>query len=226
MTFAPRAETLEGDRPLLDAFRRGERKALARVFELYIDDVTRTVRAGVVVDHEGGRVRVGGDMLEPDIEAIIQETFARAFSPKARNSYDGLRPYGAYLSSIARNLVIDRGRALARDALANVDVDRVVVDELAAPDPEANASARELAGLVQQFANGLEEPDRTVFRMRLAEQKTHRETGAQAGLTEMQVRRRDAHLKQAFLSFLRHHGFLQNARAAIGSSLLGRRGDE
>jgi RNA polymerase sigma factor (sigma-70 family) len=222
----PRQMTLEADRALLDAFRKGDKRALARVFDLYVDDVAHTVRTGVVVDTETTRVRVGNDLQEADVEAIIQETFARAFAPKARESYDGIRPYGAYLAQIARNLIIDRGRKLAREqTVRSLDVDALTVEE-DRPNPEDVTAARELAGLVERFSSALEEPDKSVFRLRLAEGKSHRETGVQTGLTEMQVRRRDAQLKQAFLTFLRSHGFLRNASAAIGSSLLSRRGDE
>jgi hypothetical protein len=62
--------------------------------------------------------------------------------------------------------------------------------------------------------------------LRLIDGKGHRETGVVVGLSEMQVRRRDAQLKQALLTFLRRHGFLRQAPATIGSSLAPRRGDE
>lgn len=42
----------------------------------------------------------------------MQDIFARAFAPKARLAYDGVRPYGAYVKRIAKNLMIDRARAV------------------------------------------------------------------------------------------------------------------
>lgn len=215
---------LEQDRAWLDAFRRGERAALARVFDAYVDDMARTIRAGVVVDVDGAPVRLGGDLLEPDVEQIIQETFLKAFEEKARLSYDGLRPYGAYLSTIARHLVIDRGRALKREGRSHV----VDVEALAGggADPARVAEERELARLIDGFADSLGEPDRSVFRLRLVDGRGHRETGVEVGLTEMQVRRRDARLKQALLTFLRRHGFLRHAPDTIGSSLAPRKGSE
>lgn len=214
---------LEGDRAWLDAFRRGERPALARVFDAYVDDVARTIRAGVVVEVDGGPMRVGGGLLEPDVEQLIQETFLKAFEEKARLAYDGVRPFGAWLGTIARNLVIDRGRGQKREARSRgVDVEALPSSQ----DPARVAEERELSRLIDGFAASLGEPDRTVFRLRLVEGRGHRETGVAVGLTEMQVRRRDAKLKQALLTFLRRHGFLRHAPETIGSSLAPRRGPE
>jgi RNA polymerase sigma-70 factor (ECF subfamily) len=214
---------LESDRAWLDAFRRGERSALARVFDTYVEDVARTLRAGVVVQLDGVPTRLGADLTEPDVEVLIQETFTKAFAEKARLAYDGLRPYGAYLGAIARNALIDRGRSLVRDAVVDLDVGRLAGP---LPDPERVAQDRELVKLVGAFADALDEPDKSVFRLRLVEQKGSRETGQEVGLTEMQVRRRDARLKQELLAFLQRHGFLRQAPGTIGSSLLPRKRTE
>lgn len=216
---------LETDRALLDAFRRGERDALGEVFERYVDDVTRTIRAGVVVEIDGKRTRVGKDLDEPTVEALVQDTFVRAFSPNARTAYDGLRPYGAYLATIARNLLIDEGRRRARgrkfEARA-VDVERLADDGDGAPDVVHEQS--ELTGIVDRFADALDEPDRSIFRLRYREEQSHRATATALSLSEIQVRRRDTKLRAALLSLLRASGYLTKANVAIGSSLLGRRG--
>ena len=220
----PHAVTLlELDRTLLDGFRRGERAALAKVLALYLDDVALTVRAGVVVHVDGQAVRVGKDLPEHDVEALVHETFTRAFAEKSRLAYDGVRPYGAYLATIARNLLIDRGRLQRRDALVDVDV-----GGLASPlhDPAHAAENAELLRCVDDFARDLGEPDRTVFRLRLADEATVRDTGEATGLSDMQVRRRDAKLRQGLLDFLRGRGFLPHAPAAIRSTLVPRREGE
>ena len=48
-------------------------------------------------------------------------------------------------------------------------------------------------------------------------------TAKALGLSEVTVRRRDTRLRAALLDVLRGAGFLQDARVAIGQSLLGRR---
>lgn len=222
---AARGRTLEGDRALLDAFRRGERAALETVFDLYVDDVALTVRAGVVVQVDGQAVRVGTRIPEPEVEVLVQETFARAFAPRAREGYDGVRPYGPYLGTIARNLVIDRGRELQRQAknVSDVEVERVAADG-AASDPAWHLEEAELARVLSAFMSDLEEPEKSIYRLRYEEQKSHRETARELSMTEIQIRRRDTRLRARLLEYLRERGFLRDAKVAIGSSLLGRRG--
>lgn len=215
---------LESDRALLDAFRKGDRGALARVFDLYADDVVRTIRAGVTVKVDGASVRVGKGIPEADVEALVQETFARAFAPSARDAYDGIRPYGAYLSTIARNLVVDRGRELvrvSRRVAGKVDVDTVADDEAA--DPAWRIEEEQLHGVVKAYQEKLAEPDKSIFRLRYEEQMSHPQTAKALGLSEVTVRRRDTRLRAALLDALRAAGFLRDAKVSIGQSLLGRR---
>ena len=222
-----RGPTLEVDRALLAAFRRGERAALERVFDVYVEDVAVTLRAGVVVQVEGQPVRVGRRIPEPELEALVHETFARAFSHKAREAYDGVRPYGAYLATIARNLLVDRGRQTRREkqALASgVDVEHVAA-EPAASDPGWQQEEAELARLLGAFSSELDEPERSIYRLRYQEQKSHRETAHALHMSEIQIRRRDTRLRARLLGFLQSRGFLEDAQVSIGTSLLGRRAD-
>jgi RNA polymerase sigma factor (sigma-70 family) len=215
---------LENDRALLDSFRRGEREALTQVFRHYLDDVARTLRAGVVVHVEGQRTRVGQRLPEHEVEALIQETFTKAFAPKARESYDGVRPYGAWLATIARNLLVDRARNERRDA-------RVIpVDDLAdlpaastEHDPTWKLEEEQLGRLVGEVKATLEEPDLSIFKLRFEEQKSFRETAQALGVSEIVVRRRDTRLRAQILDLLRSRGFLENARVRIGTSLLPRK---
>lgn len=218
---------LERDRGLLDAFRRGDREALTRVFRHHIDDVARTLRAGVVVEVDGRRTRVGQRLPEPEVEALVQETFARAFAPQARAGYDGLRPYGAWLATIARNLLIDRARREQRSARF-VPLDDAEALGLAADGPEDPAwglEEQQLAGLVAGMKASLEEPDLSIFRLRFEQQRSFRETAEALGVTDIVVRRRDTRLRAKLLELLRSAGFLEHARVRIGASLL-RRSDK
>lgn len=216
--------TLEADRPLLDAYRRGERAAFAKIFELYVDDVARTLRAGVRVRVEGDIIRLGKDLPEQEIEALLQETFLKAFGDTARSSYDGLRPFGAYLATIARNLVIDRGRTeqkAARLEAHGVELDHLPGD--GAEDAEWRQETAELRVVLDGFRQTLTPEEREIFRLRYEEELSHKQTGDALGMTAVQVRRRDSRIRQALLDYLRARGFLENARVRIGTSLLGRR---
>lgn len=213
---------LTQDRALLDAFRRGERAALTTVFRAYVDDVTRTLRAGVVVQVDGQRVRVGQHLPEHEVEALIQETFLRAFSDKARAAYDGLRPYGAYLGTIARNLVVDAERKRRRSPVDAVgDIEALAADD--SVDPATQLEEDEASKVLLGIKGSLGEPERTIFRLRFEEQQSCRAIADTLGTTEIVVRRRETQLRARILDELRAAGFLQNATIRIGQRLLRRR---
>jgi len=81
-----------GKADLLIRFRAGDRSALETVYWAYVDQITRVVRAVMAsyVAATGELVRFGATELGD----LVQEVFARAFSPESRNRYDGGRPYG------------------------------------------------------------------------------------------------------------------------------------
>src|SRR5262249_24505189 len=98
-----------GNRALLDAFRRGERAALTTVYFHYVDEIAALVRHGFSIPSSAARVRgVADEQTERD---LVQEVFARAFATRARDAYDGIRPYRAYVRRVAKNLLIDRARS-------------------------------------------------------------------------------------------------------------------
>ena len=119
---------LTNNRPLLDAFRRGENDALASVYREYADDVLQLLFRGIVEKQKGTYIRGIADVNQR--LDCLQDVFVKAFAANARESYDGLRPYRSYLLTIARNRLIDYWRAHSRDPVAG---DHTVVEE----DPEA-----------------------------------------------------------------------------------------
>ncbi len=69
--------------------------------------VAQLLARGFSFHASGERVRFSGYGKRFELEDVLQDVFRKAFGEKARDSYDGLRPYAAYLATIARNLVID-----------------------------------------------------------------------------------------------------------------------
>lgn len=218
---------LESDRALLEAFRRGEAQALSRVFRAFADDVLRTIRSGVVVEVDGQRVRVGGRLQAHEIEALVQETFARAFAPSARASYDGLRPYGAYLATIAKNLLIDGARAERRDSQRFVHVNDI--DSIAGPpeqtDPSLRIEEQQMRAIVEAVKRGLGEPEASIFRLRFEQRLSVREAAEAigGGITPVMIRRREANLHALLLDRLRKAGFLAETPVRIKTRFLRRR---
>ncbi len=131
-----------GDRDLLDRYRRGERVALERVYWAYIDSVerlvTRCVRAQSPFPPESS----------VSVEDLVQEVFTRAFSESSRLAYDGIRDYGPYLFTIARNVVVDAFRRRGRE----VPTDLETLSEHAASDPSGWGAEAPLSTDVQVLA--------------------------------------------------------------------------
>ena len=73
---------LRGDPDLLRGFRAGDRAALARVYDAYVEPVGRLVQRGCRVrtgGQLGGELRVSAQ----DVLDVAQEVFLKAFSPSA-----------------------------------------------------------------------------------------------------------------------------------------------
>ncbi len=198
---------------------------MAQVFQRYVDDVAHTIRAGVAVAVDGQRVRLAAALPESDVEVLIQETFLRAFAESTRLAYDGLRPFGAYLATIARNLMIDRGRRLLREGRTIVALDPYVerTAEADAPDPAWQVEEEQLKKILDEVKRALTPEDRVVFECRFERQLSIRDAAKELGLTPIVLRRRDTRLRAHVLTILRGHGYLENARVRIGGSLLGRK---
>ncbi len=217
---------LHEDRALLDAFRRGERDALTRVFVRYVDDIASTLRGGVVVQVDGQRVRLAAGLPEHDIEVLIQETFLRAFADSARKAYDGLRPFGAYLGTIARNLLVDRGRRMLRESRTMVPLTSAdAIADTSNQDPSWSIEESQLKKILDEMKAALPADQRALFECRFEQQLSIRSTAKALGLTLIMVRRRDTRLRTHVLAVLRQHGYLENARVRIGAALLARRNE-
>jgi RNA polymerase sigma-70 factor (ECF subfamily) len=180
---------LREDPALLDAFRRGERDALARVYWAYIERVERVVRYGYAVAARGVRVPGAG---RQEIVDLVQEAFARAFAPGARAAYDGDRDYGAYLATIARHVLVDWARKRGREVTVDAVPDSP--DE-AAPEAEPWADPATMK-VVEEYLASIDEPLRSVHRERY-ERGLSQEAAARAlGLSRQQLRTREARLRE------------------------------
>ena len=188
----------EGNRPLLLAFRRGEREALARVYWHYVERVERALRRGFLA----GDVRVPGLTDDDAVAELIQETFARAFSPAARERFDGIRRYEPYLLRIARNLMVDRARLNHRVKPSD---DLEDCPELA-DEIEEDLSRRAEADAAKAYLRTLNEESQHFVELRYQEDLSQEEIASRMKITRRRVRtlegriRRglEAHLNQTF----------------------------
>lgn len=201
---------LEEDRQLLDAFRRGDRDALAAVYEHYVSEIELVARRGFVTGAHAEH-RVPGARPE-DVRDIVQETFTRAFARKARQGYDGLRPYRPYLLRITKNLMIDRVRASGRevsegelgvgDIDAAIDRDEALHGDAPMPPDEALRWKR-LREAYAEFQSALDDEERELVRLRYDEGLSQRDAADALGATRRRVRTVEERIRSGLASFLR-----------------------
>jgi RNA polymerase sigma factor (sigma-70 family) len=203
------------NRELLDRFRSGERNALAQVYRFYFQDVYRLAQCGFVTRNG---VRANSLGSEANCLDFTQDVFVKAFSPNARSSYDGLRPYRPFLLQVARNLRVDQLRRAGREPCSstrtpelNLDIDTLI--ETNAAWPEVGAAEPELhwQRLQQEVASALDSlaPEvQALARLRFTEELSQVEVAARLGTTRRHVRTLESRL---FTAIRRHL-----ARAGLG----------
>ena len=134
-------DVFEGDRDRLDLYRRGDRAALEQIYWAYVDPVERVVTRRMRGE---GPARSGSSV---SVEDVVQEVFTRAFSRRARTEFDGLREFGPYLFTIARNVVADVFRRLEREVPTDLEMldDRVMADDPRSPEASLSTDTHLLA---------------------------------------------------------------------------------
>jgi RNA polymerase sigma-70 factor, ECF subfamily len=187
-----RPPLLEADRALLDAFRRGERQALGRVYFHYVDDVAALVRHGFLI--ESRNLRVAG---APDADGerdLVQEVFVRAFAERARLSYDGIRPYRPYLLRIAKNLLIDQLRRREPALVLDEEAEALVPAE-PAPNPPEDLHWRRLSEATSHYLAELSAEQRELVRLRFEEERSQIEAAEQMHVSRRRVRTLEARVQ-------------------------------
>ena len=214
---------LASNQDLLARFRRGEPKAMGEVFRHYVDDVVITIRSGVVVGRESERIRVGTRLPEVEIEALVQETFTRAFAPQARQSYDGIRAYSAWLGTIARNLMVDRARRLRRDRGLQQRLESEEQEPIGPIEPTWSIDLDRMRAILEQLESTLSGDEQRIFRARYREEMSLREAATSLDLGVIRVRRIDTRLRSEVLQRLRDAGYFGDYKVVIPTSLLSRK---
>jgi RNA polymerase sigma factor (sigma-70 family) len=212
---------LTEDRQLLSRFRAGERQSMEIVFRHYAPQLSALVARGLST--RGGRIRPASPF---EVGAVVQEAFARAFTEKARGSYDGASDYLQYLAAIARNELLNqqRGRedvaeGAALEAQLGTAANASAAVSAGPPSPDQVAEERELQGLVSTFLKQRDDKDQKVYQARFEQNLTQEDAATVLGLTRIQVRRIEAKLRRDLFAHLRASGYLDRARP-VESSLV------
>lgn len=197
--------------PLLRGFREGEPAALREVYQRHADEVSRQLRFGFSFDSRGRAHRFVGYGSAFELHDALHETFVRAFEPRARQGYDGLRPYGPYLKAIARNVVLRtfRQREVSFPVLDEEGQPpsplSIVADE-SGPSPETAVARTQVAGVVREFLDALQPEERRLLQVRFIDGKSQRDAAEILGLGRQQIRSREAKLRKRLVQHLAKRG--------------------
>lgn len=210
---------LHQDAALLKAYRAGEAWAFEILYRQYTTLVQRFLLGGFTFVSQGRTCRYRGGNAGVDVDAIVQETFTRAFSSSTRQHYDGERPFKNYLLSIAKNLVL---RELARhERLASLDSMEETTDVVLRrarttggggllPDeksPEKASADAELTTITREFILTLTAEEKDFFQHRFVSGLTQEATAEEMGCTRARVKLLEKSLRTAFLERLRGRGY-------------------
>jgi RNA polymerase sigma factor (sigma-70 family) len=185
------------ERPgLLHGFRTGQRDALEQVYLRYVNELLLLAKHGFTL-RGPPPVRISGIGDPTERMDLVQEVFARAFAPKARQSYDGERPYRAYLFSVARNLWVDRARKAGRERPLDTasDEEGVPLDDLidrnAPPPPaglEERLDARREREATAAYLRSLDEQARRYVQLRFEDELSQLAAARELGLSRREAR--------------------------------------
>ncbi|MFO0725054.1 MAG: sigma-70 family RNA polymerase sigma factor [Myxococcota bacterium] len=218
------------DPELLDAFRQGKAHALDRVYRSFLKPLRNFVLRGFAFKSDGRDLYFRGVWSDHDLDDITQETFRRAFGIKARESYDGIRPYKNYLFTIARNAVINDlmakgrqipvGEALTRDTQgedlgpleAFVLAHRIQRDGESAILSEERVENLEIYGLVSAFLEALTDEEKRFFEARFLAHQSQENTARLMGWNRARVRKLESRLRRAFLCHIQGTGYLDDKK--------------
>lgn len=206
---------------LLEAFRKGERRALERVYRAYVrglDSYLRTL----------ARATSCPELAQPSAVAdALQEVFVRAFSPEARKRFEADRPFGPYLRAIARNLFVDLLRARGRETH---DIEDSLPESATTEIDGDGARDPRVSAVVLSYLGALPKPLRGVYEQRFVLGQSQEDARTALGVTRRQLRTAEERLKRGLRKALVHAGILpgdlkperRSPKTALSSVALGR----
>ncbi|MBI4821188.1 MAG: sigma-70 family RNA polymerase sigma factor [Deltaproteobacteria bacterium] len=215
----------DGNRALLEGFRRGDKSSLLAVYRHYVADVSAFLRRGFSFTSAGRTCRFRGFGGGYEIEAALQEVFRRAFEERARLAFDGISAYRPYLLRITQNLVINDLKSKQPILFRFRSGAPVVIDvgepneEVVSGDRSADEilEAREVASLVQQFKSSLNARELGVFSARFEEGLSAEGAAKSLGLTRSKVRTTEDLVRRRFLEHMQRSGYLESYRESHGA---------
>lgn len=176
---------------------------MAEVYRQHVPSLHRLLRAAAF------RGPLFSSLRAPsELENTLLEVFARAFEPRAREAYDGVRPYEAFLMGIARNVLLENARRREDSVGADLTevVDTALADDLT--DVQSLLEDREVTKLLETFRRDLNGENAQLYELRFVEGLSQEQAAERMGQTRIQLRRREHKLRTSLLAWLKQHGYL------------------
>lgn len=204
-----------------DRFREGHGATLDAVYRRYAPEVRAFLNRGFRFQSQGRELsasRLSAQGL--DIDDLVQETFQRAFAPKARAAFDGVRPYRNYLFTVARNVALTAlgqmqrttsfGDVQPRDDAPTSRHQQAIrgqfFSQAEAQHVEKGAmallEAEELWKLVDAFCDALDPLSANVFRRRFLDERPQQRVASELDIKRCQVRKLEYELRGQFQAYV------------------------
>src|SRR5262245_53129315 len=208
---APSASPFDEAPGLLMAFREGKPEALSTVYRHYVRSVDGYLRA---LARRAGTQELCQASAVAD---LLQDVFIRAFSPSARLGYDGLRDFGPYLNTIARNCFIDTLRK------RRIEVP-LGIEELEAG--EAGGGGLDdydpkVVAVLESYLRDLSEPEKRVYEARFVHGRTQEGACEALGVTRRSLLTSEERLRKGLRKALFMAGLLYETKDVAGGARRG-----
>jgi RNA polymerase sigma factor (sigma-70 family) len=201
---APNLSLFQAVPGLLVAFREGKSDALSTVYRHYVRSVDVYLRA---LARRSGTP----DLCQASaIADLLQEVFIRAFSPNARLAYDGLRDFGPYLNTIARNCFIDTLRK--RRIEVPLGIEELHADE--ATDGGLDDYDPKVVAVLEAYLQRLPDPEKRVYEMRFVIGRSQEAACEALGVSRRSLRTAEDRLRKGLRKALFMAGVLYETQRA------------
>jgi RNA polymerase sigma factor (sigma-70 family) len=185
----------------LQRFRDGDRSALELVYRAYREKITAIVRQRVRLY---GCTRPGGSSPEV-IGDLVQDIFVRAFAPRARRAFDGVRDYGPYLFALARNVLVDWARCKGREVPTDGPVMETLANARAETAVDEQSQDPRLDAVVASCLEGLDPTLRAVHERRYRQGLSQQQAAQALGVSRQSLRTLESRLRDGLRRALQRH---------------------
>jgi len=213
-----RVASMLEDRATLDRFRAGDRTVLAAVYRAHAPEVARLASRGFSFRAGDETHRFFGYREPHEQQDVVQEVFIRAFGERGRMSFDGIHPFGAYLTGILKNVVIDdfRKRKAALTAFGK-QAESDAIDDAAAPgdSPEIIAQRTVITEAVRGFVDDLPEREKRFVALRFHEGLAQEDVATRMRVGRSTVRTLEDRVRRKLHARLRAKGLLDAERGSF-----------